>query len=64
MIPKMPMMNGVRLLGINRTAGIDDGTDSSCQEDEEEEEDTEDDFILLEEDDSKECYDDEPKKNR
>lgn len=67
MIPKMPMMNGVRLLGINRTAGIDDGTDSSCQDDDEEEEDdddvTEKDLLLLEEDDSKEC-DDEPKKNR
>lgn len=66
MIPKMPMMNGVRLLGINRTAGIDDGTDSSCQEDdeEEEEEDIEEDLLLLEEDDLKECCDDEPKKNR
>ena len=67
MLPKMPMMNGVRLLGINRTAGIDDGTDSSCQDDDEEEEDdddvTEKDLLLLEEDDSKEC-DDEPKKNR
>ena len=68
MLPKMPMMNGVRLLGINRTAGIDDGTDSSCQDDDEEEEDddddvTEEDLLLLEEDDSKEC-DDEPKKNR
>ncbi len=25
MLPKMPFMNGVRILGINRTAGIDDG---------------------------------------
>eukprot|EP00584_Thalassiosira_punctigera_P012887 CAMPEP_0172552920 /NCGR_PEP_ID=MMETSP1067-20121228/47265_1 /TAXON_ID=265564 ORGANISM="Thalassiosira punctigera, Strain Tpunct2005C2" /NCGR_SAMPLE_ID=MMETSP1067 /ASSEMBLY_ACC=CAM_ASM_000444 /LENGTH=340 /DNA_ID=CAMNT_0013340995 /DNA_START=27 /DNA_END=1049 /DNA_ORIENTATION=- len=25
MLPKMPLMNGVRILGINRTAGIDDG---------------------------------------
>lgn len=25
MLPKMPAMNGVRILGINRTAGIDDG---------------------------------------
>lgn len=25
MVPKMPFMNGVRVLGINRTAGIDDG---------------------------------------
>jgi hypothetical protein len=34
MLPKMPFMNGVRILGINRTAGIDDG---DCQEDEEDE---------------------------
>jgi uncharacterized protein YqhQ len=25
MLPKMPFMNGVRLFGINRTIGIDDG---------------------------------------
>jgi hypothetical protein len=25
MLPKMPFMNGVRILGINRTIGIDDG---------------------------------------
>eukprot|EP00580_Thalassiosira_gravida_P016464 CAMPEP_0201676898 /NCGR_PEP_ID=MMETSP0494-20130426/42862_1 /ASSEMBLY_ACC=CAM_ASM_000839 /TAXON_ID=420259 /ORGANISM="Thalassiosira gravida, Strain GMp14c1" /LENGTH=349 /DNA_ID=CAMNT_0048159719 /DNA_START=22 /DNA_END=1071 /DNA_ORIENTATION=- len=25
MLPKIPLMNGVRILGINRTAGIDDG---------------------------------------
>lgn len=25
MLPKMPLMNGVRILGINRTTGIDDG---------------------------------------
>jgi ORMDL family len=24
MVPKLPMMNGVRLFGINRTAGIDE----------------------------------------
>jgi hypothetical protein len=27
MLPKMPFMNGVRLFGINRTIGIDDGDD-------------------------------------
>lgn len=42
MLPKMPFMNGVRLFGINRTAGIDDCVDlddvanSECFETEEE----------------------------
>lgn len=41
MIPKMPFMNGVRIMGINRTAGIDDGEfveddDDECFETEEE----------------------------
>ncbi|KAL3777088.1 hypothetical protein ACHAW5_003057 [Stephanodiscus triporus] len=42
MLPKLPFMNGVRILGINRTAGIDDG---DYQEDEEDEcvDDTEED---------------------
>lgn len=31
MLPKMPFMNGVRIFGINRTTGIDDGL---CLEDE------------------------------
>ena len=43
MLPKMPFMNGVRILGINRTAGIDDGGDYQEEEDEDDEcvEDTE-----------------------
>ena len=42
MLPKMPFMNGVRILGINRTAGIDDGDyledddDDECLDSEEE----------------------------
>ena len=41
MLPKMPFMNGVRILGINRTAGIDDGDyqeddEGECAEDTEE----------------------------
>ncbi len=34
MLPKMPFMNGVRILGINRTAGIDDGDYPEDEEDE------------------------------
>lgn len=34
MLPKMPFMNGVRILGINRTAGIDDGDYFGEDEDE------------------------------
>ena len=29
LVPKLPFMNGVRLFGINRTAGIDDGDDNN-----------------------------------
>ena len=35
MLPKMPFMNGVRILGINRTAGIDDGDYGADEEEEE-----------------------------
>lgn len=71
MLPKMPFMNGVRILGINRTAGIDDG---DYQEDDEGEcaEDTEEDTSREEEsgvfnDDIVERVDErrvEPKKDR
>ena len=33
MLPKMPFMNGVRILGINRTIGIDDGDYPEEEED-------------------------------
>ena len=33
MIPKLPFMNGVRLFGINRTAGIDDCVDIDNEDD-------------------------------
>ena len=33
MLPKMPFMNGVRLFGINRTIGIDDGAYETEEED-------------------------------
>lgn len=33
MLPKLPFMNGVRILGINNTAGIDDGDDLEEEED-------------------------------
>lgn len=36
MLPKMPFMNGVRILGINRTAGIDDGDYLEDDEDDDE----------------------------
>ncbi|KAL7478738.1 hypothetical protein ACHAW6_004491 [Cyclotella cf. meneghiniana] len=35
MLPKVPFMNGVRILGINRTAGIDDGDYLDEDEDDE-----------------------------
>lgn len=47
MLPKMPFMNGVRILGINRTTGIDDEDD--YQEEEEDDDccgDTEDESAL------------------
>jgi hypothetical protein len=44
MLPKMPFMNGVRILGINRTIGIDDGDYE--EEDDELCDDTEDDSAL------------------
>ena len=68
MLPKIPFMNGVRILGINRTAGIDD-----CEYDDEEEDDE---CLDTEEDTSKEESavgynfsdeveeEDEPKKDR
>ncbi len=36
MLPKMPFMNGVRILGINRTTGIDDGDYFQDDEDDDE----------------------------
>lgn len=42
MLPKMPFMNGVRILGINRTAGIDDGDYLEEDDDEDECYDSED----------------------
>lgn len=44
MLPKMPFMNGVRILGINRTIGIDDG--DYPEEEEEDCIDTEDESAL------------------
>lgn len=45
MLPKMPFMNGVRILGINRTAGIDDG-DYQDEDDDDDCVDTEDESAL------------------
>jgi len=66
MLPKMPFMNGVRILGINRTAGIDDG--DYLEEEEErcfdtEEKSSKDSAVGLDCIDENETKD-EPKKNR
>jgi hypothetical protein len=51
MLPKMPFMNGVRLFGINRTTGIDDGgdyhEDDDGSDETEEEESTNDESLGL-----------------
>lgn len=62
MVPKLPFMNGVRILGINRTAGIDDGDyldDDDDDECNETEEDTSKDSAV-----GLDFNDDEPKKDR
>lgn len=71
MVPKLPFMNGVRILGINRTAGIDDGsTTTSCQEEEEEEgyddheDTTEEDVVIVFDDGNSKKSENEPKKNK
>lgn len=46
MLPKMPFMNGVRILGINRTIGIDDGDDYQEDDDDDCCDDTEDESAL------------------
>jgi hypothetical protein len=46
MLPKMPFMNGVRILGINRTIGIDDGDFQDEDEDEDDCVETEDESAL------------------
>mmetsp|Transcript_3411 Transcript_3411/g.7076 ORF Transcript_3411/g.7076 Transcript_3411/m.7076 type:complete len:344 (-) Transcript_3411:317-1348(-) len=43
MLPKMPFMNGVRLFGINRTIGIDDGAYETEEDDDDCANDTEED---------------------
>lgn len=52
-LPKMPVMNGVRLFGINRTTGIDDGGDYQSIDDggadETEEESTNNDLDIINE---------------
>jgi hypothetical protein len=65
MLPKLPFMNGVRILGINRTAGIDDGDyqedeEDECVDDTEEDTSRESDDVVDQLDEAK----DEPKKDR
>jgi hypothetical protein len=71
MLPKMPFMNGVRILGINRTAGIDDGDyqeddEGECAEDTEEDTSREEESGVFNDDIVERVYERrvEPKKDR